>query len=363
MATFRGDVIALRAFYRWASLHLGVYDPVAADDDYDLLPHGVRAGDIKWLDPAGYRRWCDLGLLGRDLSGRADPSWRGRNDQRNTAFSDGLYGTGLRLVEAASVILPELPADDPARGYSRCRLADACAKGGRGHPYWMPRWALLGILSYCEGARAAAVRHAQRSGLYDGLPQLRVVTGQRKDSLQILEPHGLEHEVPLNALGVTARRRLFRRTRRGLEPLAVWLNEDGMPRDPHGWHRTFSDANERIAGLGLNGFTSAPHVLRHSFALRWYAVGKLVYEKRFGHLSEEESRDFRAQFGDTWHLVATLLGHANPQTAKKHYLEPFATMDVELLLRHANEASIGTFLSSYLADHPCVQGDPLAVTG
>jgi hypothetical protein len=89
----------LRAFYRWAARHLGIYDPVAADDDFDLLPRGVRAADIMWLDPAAYRRWRDVGLLGQDLSGRVEPAWRGRNDQRNAAFCDLLNGTDLRLVE------------------------------------------------------------------------------------------------------------------------------------------------------------------------------------------------------------------------------------------------------------------------
>ncbi len=59
--------------------------------------------------------------------------------QRDCAFTDGLYGTGLRLSEWASVLLCELPPDDPSRGYYSCTLADGCAKGGRGRRYWMPR--------------------------------------------------------------------------------------------------------------------------------------------------------------------------------------------------------------------------------
>jgi len=362
-ATFRGDVIALRSFYRWsAKRYPDIVDPVAADEDFDLLPHGVRESDIVWLDPAGYRRWRDLGMLGLDLAGLEDQGWRGRNGQRNSAFADLLYGTGLRLVEGASILLVELPDDDPGRGYTRCRLADASAKGNHGHPYWMPRWALTGVLAYAEGARATAVRRAQASGRYEALAGKRLVLGQRGDKLLIAEESGLEHEVALDALAPAARRRLFRVTPRGLEPLAVWLNEDGLPRDPHGWQHTFQEANERVAALGLENFSATAHALRHSFALRWYSIGKLVHAKRFGHLNAEEARDFRAQFGDTWHLVATLLGHANPQMTKKHYLEPFVALDVEVLLRHAEEPAITHFLASYLADHPQVMSDPLAVS-
>jgi len=76
-STFAGDLAALRAFYRWAARTWSVVDPVATDDGFDLRPRGVREQDVKWLDPAGYRRWRDLGLRGLDRAGRQDPAWRG----------------------------------------------------------------------------------------------------------------------------------------------------------------------------------------------------------------------------------------------------------------------------------------------
>jgi Phage integrase, N-terminal SAM-like domain len=178
-STFRTNLAALRMFYRWASRRFGVFDPVAATDDFDLMPRGTRDRDVKWLDPAGYRRWRDLGLRGLGLDGRADHRWRGRNEQRDSAFADGLNGTGLRLTEWASVLLNELADDDPARGYSTCWLADASAKRGYGHKYWMPRPALVAVLDYVEGARARAVRAAQRAGRYDRVERLRLVVGAR----------------------------------------------------------------------------------------------------------------------------------------------------------------------------------------
>jgi len=138
-STFRGDLVALRSFYKWAVPQYGIADPVALADDYDLMPHGPRQKDIKWLDPAGYRRWRDLGLRGLDVDGRPDSGFRGRNEQRDVAFAEGLYGTGLRLTEWASVLVCELPEDDPGRGYSTRWLANASAKRGYGHKYWIPR--------------------------------------------------------------------------------------------------------------------------------------------------------------------------------------------------------------------------------
>ncbi len=47
-------------------------------------------------------------------------------------------------------------------------------------------------------------------------------------------------------------------------------------------------------------------------------------------------RDFRAQFGDTWYLVKTLLGHADVTTTMDVYQEPFRDLDVSLLIAHAH---------------------------
>ncbi len=358
--TFVANLAALRTFYRWAAPRFGVSDPVAATNDFDLAPRGARRPAVKWLDPGGYRRWRDLGLGGLGLDGRADATWRGRNEQRDTAFADGLYGTGLRLTEWSTVLLPELPDDQADRGYSTCRLADACAKGGHGHPYWLPRTALQTVLDYIEGARARAVRRAQLEGLYSALPSRRkVLRAVGRKQLVLQDVDGSEVTVKMNLLKPQTRRALFWDNGYGLEPLALWLNEDGLPREPHGWQHTFTQANQRIVRLGLSNFSATPHMLRHSCALRWYSVGRLAYERRFGHLSDDEAKDFRQQFGDTWDLVATYLGHRNPETTRQYYLEPFRALDVEILLQHAHDAAVESFLASYLAAHPLVRTDPL----
>ncbi|WP_380633247.1 site-specific integrase [Saccharothrix lopnurensis] len=358
-STFRGDLVALRSFYRWAAPKFGIIDPVALIDDHDLMPSGPRQKDIKWLDPAGYRRWRDLGLRGLDVDGRPDPGFRGRNEQRDAAFAEGLYGTGLRLTEWASVLICELPEDDPGRGYATRWLANACAKGGYGHKYWMSRRTSTEVLSYVEGARARVVRRAQHAGRYERLRRVRLVLGVDGDRLVVMEPDGRQTTPAIDAIGPVMRRRLFCRTPQGLEPMAVWLNEDGLPRVPHGWEHTFGNANARIAGLGFPGLRATPHHLRHSFCLRWYSIGKLVYEAKLEHLGETERKDFREQFGDTWDLVATMVGHRNPQTTREHYLEPFRSLDVELLLRHAADANLPEFLAGFLARHPRVRTDPV----
>ncbi|BCK56202.1 site-specific integrase [Nocardia wallacei] len=368
--TVRSGLVAIRAFYTWAERRYGVTNPVAMTqirrgrgvvEGFQATPRIVRDRDVKWLDPGGYRRWRDVGLRGLDLAGREVASWRGRNSQRDCAFAEGLYGTGLRLREWASVLQVELPVDDSARGFFACRLAAACGKGGWGRQFWMPRHTLSDVSAYTEGERAAAVRRAQVAGRYERIAERRIMVrllGARR--VELRDGAGRSSSASLDGLAPRARRRLFIEGPGGLIPAALWLNEDGLPREVHGWQHTFTTANRRVAQAGLVGLAATAHMLRHSFALRWFSVGRLVYERRFAHLDAAELRDFRAQFGDTWYFVMTLLGHRNVATTMNTYLEPFRDLDITLLIEHTRGAAIEGLLAELLRHHPQVLTDPLA---
>nr|WP_294637960.1 hypothetical protein [uncultured Rhodococcus sp.] len=371
--TVRSDLVAISTFYEWAHRIYGVTNPVLrtavrghrpreiATEAYQATPHVVRDRDVKWLDPAGYRRWRDIGLRGLDRRGREAEGSRGRNAQRDSAFADGLYGTGLRLSEWASVLMVELPVDDASRGFTTCRLAAACAKGSRGRRFWMPRETLTDVHAYVEGERARAVRRARREGRYDRIPERRIVIrtlGGRR--IELRDRGGATSVVSLDALDPAARLHLFHDDAGGLSPASLWVNEDGMPRIPHGWQHTFVTANRRVEREGLIGLAATAHMLRHSFALRWFSVGRLLYERRFAHLDAEEMRDYRAQFGDTWYFVMTLLGHADVATTMNTYLEPFRDLDVSLLIEHAHGAAMDRVLTDLFRTDPRVITDPLA---
>jgi hypothetical protein len=121
----------------------------------------------------------------------------------------------------------------------------------------MPLATLRGVLGYAEGARAAAVRRAQAAGRYDRADSL-LVAGATRSAALLEAGQGGARQKAWNDLGPEDRLRLFRRTSQGLEPVALWLNEDGLPRDGHGWHHTFDTANARVASLGLDGFSLHP---------------------------------------------------------------------------------------------------------
>lgn len=52
---------------------------------------------MKWFTPRTYRLWRDVGLRGYTVGGLPETGWRGRNDSRNTAFTDLLFESGPRL--------------------------------------------------------------------------------------------------------------------------------------------------------------------------------------------------------------------------------------------------------------------------
>lgn len=379
-SAFHADLAALAALYGWASRRHGIANPVlrreilaparrrdtwgaAGPAHAAAEPAGVRDRDVKWLDPKAVGRWINVGMLGFSLDGLEPDSPAGRTGARDAAFAGLLYGSGLRVSEAASLLADELPDDgEPDRVYFTCTLAAACAKGHRRRKWWLPRPDLSGLLSYVEGPRAAAIARARAAGRYDRASGSRIVEGlHRSRRLALTGPGGAEI-VPLDELTPDARLGLFRRTSNGLEPAALWLNENGMPRPATAWQATFRTGNERLARAGMRWFTCTPHMLRHSFALRWYAVGRLIWDRRLEHLTEEEQRDFRVQFGDTWQFVQTLLGHSHPQTTADIYLEPFRSLEVELLLECAAQLPLSALMRAIFESDDRILHDPVAAS-
>ncbi len=380
-ASFDADRAALNCFYSWASVRYGVVNPVPSSrwtrssrpgDGTDgrrgsrdpLRPAGAARRQVKWLLRTAFEQWRDIGLRGYGFDGVRRPDWCGPYEDRDVAFVDGLHGTGLRLTEWASILDVELPGEGGDR-FPRAWLAAACAKGGRhGRVYRIPRRALTAVRGYLdpqEGSRGERVRWAQRAGRYEQLTVRRMVTGYNPRS-RILTLEGTAGPVRMSVdvLGPPERRCLFRRTDNGLEPLAVWLGRDGLPKHPHGWEDTFAAANRRVAGAwtaagrkGRAPLWCTPHMCRHSFALKWFSILSMVWNNRLTGFTAEELKDYRAQFGDIWYQLAGLLGHADPSTTRDHYLEPFTRLDVDYLmalLDGEEQTAVDTLLRAVAAE-------------
>jgi integrase len=348
-ASFYVDRAAIRRFYLWAALQAGVENPVelrvvgqtffgAERKSVEGTPSGIRRADVKWLTPEAFRQWRNLGLQGFTRDGLPSEDWKGRTEDRDVAFAEGLFGTGLRLGEWASLLTVELP-ESGQQALVRGWVASACAKGSVGRLFWMRRRVAQQVLFYArEGTRSAAVARAQRAGRYEQVRDRWLLHEARPDgALRVSDEKGRSREVMADSLAPEVRQRLFRVGNGGLEPAWLWLNDDGMPRGKKSWYKTFDRANARVAkALGQDGTAARlfcrPHMLRHSMCLRWFCIATFVAWQRTRLLTKKEQRDFRNQLGDVWFLLATLLGHRSAETTRQIYLEPFKALDVDQMI-------------------------------
>jgi site-specific recombinase XerD len=366
-AKWNRELAALQGLYRWANRQGYVAaNPVLTktvrDRHGDLvqIPEAyatdVRSSNVRWLTPRAFRLWRDVGLRGYDAEGRRDRSFRGRHDDRNAAFADVLFSSGLRLTEAGSLLTDELPRllGDSQR-YHDSRLASATAKRGRGRTFYVSTAALRAVEAYCSTSRRSVIRSAQAAGRYEQLNQVRVVTGQSGRLRTILhwrDRDGVAGHAALDVLSPDERLRLFINGTTGLEPLWLWLGADGTPFMPHSWEAVFRAGSKRsrdVLGQRMSQPPFAtPHMCRHSFALHMLVALHHVMDKRFG-LTAEQRRDFQQLYGDPWRMVKDLLGHANEQTTRDIYLAPVSDLHVRSLLIDDDDPDVGDLLSRIAA--------------
>lgn len=334
------ELAAYRLLYDWATARGYVaVNPVrlrsvrtrdgAMAEVPELAPVDVRTSDVKWLTPRAWRLWRDVGLRGMLPDGTEDPAWRGRNDGRDAAFADLLYGSGLRRREAGTLLESELPSLGDQRFYA-ARLATAAAKRA-GRYFYVSHAGLRAVKDYRLTTRALAVRQAQEAGTYERLEGLRVVEEvTRRGEVRWSSPGGRTGRVGLNELDDRQRLRLFVRGPQGLEPAMLWLTESGMPRRYRGWSNLFARANGRCEALGLELFAT-PHMARHSFALRMLVSLHYAMDRRMG-LSPDQRRYYEEIYGGVWSMVKDLLGHRSEETTRAIYLEPVRGLQLESLL-------------------------------
>ncbi len=100
VSTWRRSIAALDKWAAWATYEglIGQL-PFRYADKRVWTPNGMQRvrvntasepapgpAPIRFLGFAGYLAWRDVGLAGRLPGGGADPSWRGRHDERNLLF-------------------------------------------------------------------------------------------------------------------------------------------------------------------------------------------------------------------------------------------------------------------------------------
>ncbi|MBB4966808.1 site-specific integrase [Saccharothrix violaceirubra] len=359
------ELAAFASLYRWAVINhyvrrspLAMKQVVGREGAVLTVPAArakdARPSNVHWLTPRTWRRWIEVGLRGHSRDGAPEPGWVGRLEDRNVAFVRLLVTSGLRRAEGGSLLTFEVPVRqvDGAR-YYRGKVAAEVTRSKKPRTFYVAADAVGEIEAYVESSRAWVVRQAQKKGRYDRLRGRRVVTEVtrgRKPMVRWRDETGVTGERALDDLTARERMRLFAEGPRGLEPLWLWLNEQGLPFQVHSWEGVFTAANRRCERVltppNRMGFDphqvfapyATPHSARHSFALFMLVVLNTFMDLKYG-LSPEERRDFRQLYGDPWFMVQCLLGHASRETTVDRYLAPVADLQLRSMLAGATEAA------------------------
>ncbi|MGH9279414.1 MAG: tyrosine-type recombinase/integrase [Acidimicrobiales bacterium] len=317
-ATWNRSVAALDKLYRWA-LGEGLVTElpftyrwalVLADKPLRIEVNRSReahspGASVRFVSLPDYCAFRDLGLRGRLPDGSPDPSSRVRNGERNAAFAELCVTTGARLTEAASLVIPELPAPDDKGRTNGVTLAEAVAKRQRSRDLRVPARVLRGVGTYRRIERSTAVAAAREHGRYR--------TGGWAVLSQVDRRGGVEAggaRWRWATAHAEHRSRLLLDGPEGPEPAWLWLTSTGLPLRPESWETIFERACQRCARHGI-ALDVHPHTLRHTYAV--HLLAELVRH----HLDEaREPADrygaaYRRMLGDPLRRLQGLLGHAS----------------------------------------------------
>lgn len=376
-ATWNKAFFALRDLYIWAvnrKIPITLNGPVIEVSPIPSSPAarrvpGVRANAAfvrkdrdRWIVPGTYRLWREIGLRGHKVERMGLSQWRAageddssrvRNSLRNTAFTDFVYSTGLRVQEAGSLLLSELP--NP--GCIEAKLPAAVAKYSKARMWYAAPTVMRTVRSYVQVARAAAVRRAIREGRYDAFKDIiwvRDVRPARRATFDVVCDDG--EVMSLNSMKPAVRRRLFWLRDGRPEPMSLWLNEGGTPFHHESWIGVFEGANERLwaaveaAGAGAKDeLTVTPHSLRFSFAL---AVAVQLHQRLDAAHGWDEGVAYGdgSRYDEVFRTVKDLLGHRSVETTRNTYMPRVQRLRFDRLFGAASSASTTADLVSALAE-------------
>lgn len=332
VSTWRRSIAALDKWAAWAVYEgLLTSEPFRYVDKTVMTPQGLKqmrvnaeqepdrqAEPIRFVSFEDYLLWRDVGLRGELPDGRPDPAWRGRHGERNAMFADLLVYTGMRLGEAASLLVGEVPplaAASGGPGLGDVRLAASVTKRNKARTVFVNRRALADLHRYIDIERDELVTRRLADAGYPVTGDTELVRRAGRAALIPAEGGG---SWPYSRIGVEVRRRLMAVAETGelAGPLWLWLGQDGRPLAFSTWQSAFRRANQRCARFDLD-VRASPHTLRHTFAV--HMLGLLLRQTVRALGMQTDRRLTHAQvkrllIGNPMRKLQLLLGHSQEST-------------------------------------------------
>ncbi len=269
----------------------------------------ARKSKTRFLSLDRYLAFRDVGLRGRLPDGNEDPTWRGRNGERNALFAELLVTTGLRLQEASSLLSVELPVpkDNGEHRLIAFGLASATGKGSKGREVRLPARLIKQLRDYVLIERSNSLSRLQQRRTIERIERKLFVVDHDRNSIQLVDASGTTR-VRVDSLKPDERRRLI--WSETMDPVALWLTEGGLPMPVSAWQAVFTRACDRCRRFGLD-IDVTPHVLRHTFAVHMLA---LLLKEQTAWLREDRSNclhpAYRRLIGDPLLKLQRLMGHS-----------------------------------------------------
>ena len=232
----------------------------------------ARSSNVKWLLPDAYRVWRSVGLGGYTKGGLPDPpgvagTTGGTSRSRTCCGRAACGGAKPARCCSANYLPPAVTEYCPAPGLRMPSPRDARGTSGCHRSACRPSTGTV------HSTRAMSILRAQSAGRYDHMQgrRDRAERGPRAGRPASRTNPGTSLRCRWTACPPTSGNACSFEGERGLEPAMLWLSESGMPMHFDTWKMVFHEANRRCEALGV-GIHCYPHMLRHSFALRWWAI-------------------------------------------------------------------------------------------
>ncbi|MFH9425055.1 site-specific integrase [Streptomyces sp. NPDC017529] len=143
---------------------------------------------VRFVTFEDYLLWRDVGLRGELPEGGRDPRWRGRNGERNAMFADLIVYTGMRLSEASSLLVPEIPPLVTGRRITGdVHLSKAVTKRNKARTVFMTLRMLRSLHHFIDIERDELVARRLAEGVYAGATA-PCWCGERADTLSRSAP-------------------------------------------------------------------------------------------------------------------------------------------------------------------------------